>query len=345
MRPPSLIFGDEHMWVELQPLLLSLGFRLRPRYDPNWIPSWTNTSEPGQYEDSLGLCIDYNIVDATRIEDGKKVVLKRVATASEELQIIKYLCSISDRRNRTIPLIGIIPLPDNLTSLLVMPYLRRFNHPPFHCRAEFLEAMRQFLEGLEFMHELNVSHFDITPQNLMMDESRVVPGGSHFCFPHSHTGFPGVFSWENRCSVGPVDYYYIDFGLSMYFRDGKNAALTTGTLRTFKKIPELSQTAPYNPFKVDIFQLGLTMGKLIETYPALSAFRPVSERMMSPNPQDRPDPADSLAELNRIAARMSPQKLSAPILEKKGLVSHLARKVVSVYCKDYPPPQRYESLE
>ncbi|KAJ6460727.1 hypothetical protein DFH09DRAFT_1496906, partial [Mycena vulgaris] len=160
-----------------------------------------------------------------------------------------------------------------------------------------------------------------------------------FCAPRTHTGFPGVFSWENRCCVGPVNYYYIDFGLSMYFPGGKDTALTTGTLRTFKTIPELSLTVPYNPFKVDIFQLGLTMGNLIDTYPALSAFRPVSERMMSSNPQDRPDPADSLAQLNSIAARMSPQKLGAPILEKKGLVSYFVQKVVSTYRKDYTPPQ------
>ncbi|KAJ6489428.1 hypothetical protein DFH09DRAFT_1454750 [Mycena vulgaris] len=93
----------------------------------------------------------------------------------------------------------------------------------------------------------------------------------------------------------------------MYFPGGKDSALTTGTLRTFKTIPELSLTVPYNPFKVDIFQLGLTMGNLID--------------------------------LNSIAARMSPEKLGAPILEKKGLVSYFVRKVVSTYRKDYTPPQ------
>ncbi|KAJ7435028.1 kinase-like domain-containing protein [Mycena galericulata] len=271
----------------------------------------------------------YNVVDATCIEDDKKVVLKKVASDSVELAILQYLSKIPDPRNRTIPLLKIIPLPpDNSQSLLVMPFTRRFNHPPFHCRAEFLEAMRSFLEGLQFMHDNHVCHFDIAPQNLMMDETRVVPAGSHFCRPESHTGLPGVFSWENRCSVGPVDYYYIDFGLSMYFPEGKDAALITATLRTFPTIPELSPTVPYNPFKVDIFQLGLTMQKLIKTYPALSAFRPVAQRMMSPSPRDRPDPADSLAQLNGIAARISSHKLSAPILEKKGVARYLARNLV-----------------
>ncbi|KAJ7468309.1 kinase-like domain-containing protein [Mycena galericulata] len=336
---------NERMWLELYPFLLSSGFKLRPRYDPNYVPPWTITDEPGDYEECIPLTGYYNVVDATCIEDGKKVVLKRVASDSEEQAILQYLSQIPDPRNRTIPLLRIIPLPpDSSQSLLVMPFTRRFNHPPFHCRAEFLEAMRSFLEGLQFMHDNHVCHFDIAPQNLMMDETRVVPAGSHFCRPESHTGLPGVFSWENRCSVGPVDYYYIDFGLSMYFPDGKDTALTTGTLRTFKTIPELSLTVPYNPFKVDIFQLGLTMQKLIKTYPALSAFRPVAQRMMSPNPRDRPDPADSLAQLNSIAARISSHKLSAPILEKKGVARYLARNVVSIFQKDYPPSRRYEDL-
>ncbi|KAJ7117974.1 kinase-like domain-containing protein [Mycena crocata] len=335
---------SEHIWVDMQPFLLSVGYRLRPRYDPDWIPSWKG-KKIGEYEDSLGLYIYCNMVDAIRIEDGKKVVLKRVETASTELAIIKYLSEIRDPRNHTIPLFDILAVPpDNSFSLLVMPNARVFNHPPFHCRSEFVEAMRQYLEGLELMHEHNICHFDIAPQNLLMDESHVVPAGSHFCSPKSHTGFPGVFSWENRCSVSPVAYYYIDFGLSMYFPNGKEAALTTATLRTFKTIPELSLTVPYNPFKVDIFQLGLMMHNLIKKYPALSAFRPVAVRMMSPKPEDRPDPAESLSQFNNVVARISSKKLGAPIVEKQGLFLYCVRKVITVCRKNYPPSRRYENL-
>jgi serine/threonine protein kinase len=105
---------------------------------------------------------------------------------------------------------------------------------------------------------------DIAPQNMVMDESRVIPKGSHFVNPRTHTGFYGFFSWNDRCSVGPVDYSYIDFGLSLYFPGGKDTARHLGTLRTFPTIPELSQIVPYNPFKVDIFQLGLTIHKIID---------------------------------------------------------------------------------
>ncbi|KAF8217734.1 kinase-like domain-containing protein [Mycena galopus ATCC 62051] len=285
-------------------------------------------------------------LDAIRESDGTKVVLKWMKTTSNELRCIKHLSNISDPRNRTIPVLDIIPLPNDIHTLVVMPYARRFNHPAFHCRAEFVEAMRQFLEGLEFMHEHNICHFDIAPQNLLMDETRVVPRGSHFCYPKTHTGYFGVFSWENRCSVSPVDYYYIDFGLSMHYPAGKDTASWTGTLRTFPTIPELSRTVPCNPFKVDIFQLGLTMANVIKEYPALRAFRPVAKRMMRTNPSERPEPAQSLQEFNSIVERMSPDKLRAPILRKTGAVTYFARKVAGMFRrrKDYPPTERYEGL-
>ncbi|KAJ6489430.1 hypothetical protein DFH09DRAFT_948109 [Mycena vulgaris] len=201
----------EYFWVKTQPFLLSVGYRLRPRYEPDWIPSWTiATNQPDKYvyEDSLRILLACNALDAITVDDGKKVVLKRVKTDSTEVKIIKLLSKSSDPQNHTIPLLKVIalPPPHNSSTILVMPHTRRFHHPPFHCRAEFVEAMQQFSEGFQFMHEHKICHFDIAPQNLMMDESRVVPAGSHFCAPRTHTGFPGIFSWENRCCVGPVNY-------------------------------------------------------------------------------------------------------------------------------------------
>lgn len=44
----------ERFWVEHQPFLLSRGYRLRPRYDPDWIPSWTKSKKyPTLCEDSI----------------------------------------------------------------------------------------------------------------------------------------------------------------------------------------------------------------------------------------------------------------------------------------------------
>ncbi|KAJ7150960.1 hypothetical protein C8R43DRAFT_887005, partial [Mycena crocata] len=125
-----------------------VGSTLRARYQPDWIPSWLETRKPGNSKDSLGLIIAYEVLDAaTRIRDNSKVALKRVETESQKMEIFEYLPSLRDERKPTTPLLEIIYVPPaNSISVLVMPYTRRFNHPAFHCRAEFIEAMQQFLE-------------------------------------------------------------------------------------------------------------------------------------------------------------------------------------------------------
>ena len=90
------------------------------------------------------------MLDATRIHDGVKVVLKRVRAMGDEIRIALYLSSDklrSDPRNRTVPILDVIPVHDDPEVVfLVTPYLHEFHSPPFHCRAEFIEAIRQFLQ-------------------------------------------------------------------------------------------------------------------------------------------------------------------------------------------------------
>jgi hypothetical protein len=89
-------------------------------------------------------------MDAMRVEDDTMVVLKRIPAASEELRIALHLSSdkmCSDPRNRIAHVLDTIILPDDKESaLIVVPYLRRFDSPPFHCCSEFIEALRQFIQ-------------------------------------------------------------------------------------------------------------------------------------------------------------------------------------------------------
>lgn len=48
----------EMRWVGLQPYLLSRGYCLRPRYQPDWVPSWSGTNiHPADCEDSINLVV------------------------------------------------------------------------------------------------------------------------------------------------------------------------------------------------------------------------------------------------------------------------------------------------
>jgi hypothetical protein len=90
------------------------------------------------------------VLDAIRISDNQKVVLKKVRTASYEIPVAQLLSSPAlrnDPRNHTIPLLDVIPLPaDDDWALLVMPALLEFQKLPFRRVGEFCEAAMQYLQ-------------------------------------------------------------------------------------------------------------------------------------------------------------------------------------------------------
>ena len=98
----------------------------------------------------------------------------------------------------------------------------------------------------------------------MMDESRVVPAGSHFMRPYGHDGVNFNLTWKHRCTVAPVQYFYIDFGLSGWYPQGHESATAVGVAGQIKDLPEFSSSAPYNLFKLDIGQLGRTILRVIQ---------------------------------------------------------------------------------
>jgi hypothetical protein len=89
------------------------------------------------------------VIDAVRVEDDVKVILKHVPTTTQELPTARYLSSealLSDPRNRAVRILDVILLPgDDKWALLVMPYLRQFDDPHFQFRAECVEFFRQSL--------------------------------------------------------------------------------------------------------------------------------------------------------------------------------------------------------
>ena len=58
-----------------------------------------------------------------------------------------------------------------------------------------------------------------------------------------------------RLEVG-VKYYFVDYGISSYFPPGSQRELVLGIAGRDRDVPELSNSVPYDPFKVDIFTIG-----------------------------------------------------------------------------------------
>lgn len=93
----------------------------------------------------------YPLIDATRLSDGSKVVIK-VVNVTEDVPILEYLNSpqlLSDKRNHTVPIYDKIPVPDDEERVwIVMPFLLDLDTFafPFCFVSEVVECVSQFLE-------------------------------------------------------------------------------------------------------------------------------------------------------------------------------------------------------
>ncbi|KAJ7156504.1 hypothetical protein C8R43DRAFT_1087297 [Mycena crocata] len=326
------IYKFEEWWVQHQPFFLTRGYSLRSRYHPSWVPTWKLPENegvlPNRFEDDLSMEPRGKVLDAVRIADGAKVVLKRVLLHKfkYELQTIRLLDdlrkTVPDSRNRTVPLLEVIPLPDdNESVIIVMPMYRIFDDPPFQQLSEVVEAFHQFLEGLEYMHSRGIAHRrlplnflsrDPCHRNLAMDATNVVPSGWHFRAPWSSDGGLDDIHSVPRASVAPVQYFFLDFGLSEFFPDGIETAKAYGKVGLNKNAPEMSNKH-YNPFKMDVYQLGNVFMDLIQKYEGLEKFRSLAVDMAAPVAETRPTAAEALTTFEKVLSTLSPVQLNAAI--------------------------------
>ncbi|KAJ7467078.1 hypothetical protein FB451DRAFT_1484177 [Mycena latifolia] len=96
--------------------------------------------------------------------------------------------------------------------ITVIPLLR--TQPMFDTFGEAIDFFSQVLEGVKFMHDHIVAHWDCFGSNIMMDGSRMFPDGFHPMSPKRKRDFySGRAKFYTR-TQRPPKYYLIDFGLS-----------------------------------------------------------------------------------------------------------------------------------
>ncbi|KAI0334855.1 hypothetical protein GY45DRAFT_1242123 [Cubamyces sp. BRFM 1775] len=302
---------QEIQWRERQEFLQSRGYLLRPRYHRDWVPSWRGKSPDAviDAEDGFQLPFRTNVIDATRESDGALVYLKRVRTNSLELQILSYLSSDElrqDPRNHCVPLLDVLPDPIDLNmSIMVMPFLRYIDYPPFETVEDVFGCLDQVLEGLVFIHDQGVAHRDCAYKNIMMDASALFPRGFH---PVAQTALPDAVTSAPVLSrsAARVHYYFIDFGISTRF-DPKSSSprLVTGKDGLDQEPPELSKTIPYDPFKLDVFLIGnLVRSRIQAKYTNLTVLEPLIAQMVHPDPAQRPTAAEAYRRFQAIRRKI-----------------------------------------
>ncbi|RPD57198.1 hypothetical protein L226DRAFT_113083 [Lentinus tigrinus ALCF2SS1-7] len=278
----EVYWKDRYFWLDER------GYTLRPRYHPKWKPSWIGTKrKPVFCEDSISI-LGPREMDATRQSDGRLVFMKSAKNHTTEIEIAQYLSEQHHSENHCVPIFEVLEDPyDPRYSLLVMPYLRPFNDPEFGTIGEFMEFVRQTLEGLAFLHEHRVAHRDIGAANVMMDGRALYPEGHHPVRLNYSPDAVHEIRPLSRSSCG-VRYYFIDFGLSTRFKEGESS-LVLGRAGRDKQIPELSSDVPYDAYQADVFALGnLYYKEFVSKYHGLELIQPLIDMMKWPNPAQRP---------------------------------------------------------
>ncbi|EJC99800.1 uncharacterized protein FOMMEDRAFT_127984 [Fomitiporia mediterranea MF3/22] len=281
------------------------GYLLRPRFRPDWIPSWLNTNKsPLLFEDSFFNPMPM-IIDAKRMSDGTQVIIKAVERNAKESNIGLYLSSgdhANDSENHCIPFYEIVR-DDEAPSLefIIMPLLRPFNDPPFFSVDEVLDFMQQTLQGLGFMHKLGVAHRDCSDENIMFDAAEMYPKGFHASL-WSFDAAGNVARPLRRSDVRSVKYYFTDFGLSSRFKEGE-PRLVSGREGLDQDVPELSSFKTYDPFAVDIYILGNVFKRHLTTkFTNIQFLTPLVESMTQQVPEKRPSSADALKQFNELVS-------------------------------------------
>ncbi|KZP34441.1 hypothetical protein FIBSPDRAFT_772076 [Athelia psychrophila] len=341
-RPSGLhaeLDEDEAFWRDHQVWLQQCGYMLRPRYMPDWTPSWDNTKVSRlEREDGQISVLPYLIFDATRISDGAQVALKLIKPSKDPLEqeTMTYFSTgsvASDPRNHCAPIYEALKVPDvDDRVILVMPLLRWTDDPPFETIGEVVDFFGQVIEGLQFMHEHCVAHRDCTSVNIMMDGA-MYPDGFHPVITDKNRNFSGPARGFTRTERRPK-YYFIDFGMSRRYRSEDMPILDEPFRGGDKTVPEFRNvTGLLNPFPTDVYGIGNGMRtKIMQVYRGLEFMEPLVGDMVQDDPDKRPTIDQISQRFSEIRAKLSSNKLRSRIAKREeNIVAGLFRGIAHLY--------------
>ncbi|KAI0294559.1 hypothetical protein BC826DRAFT_1104616 [Russula brevipes] len=312
----------EKGWSDRQMDLEKVGYMLRRRYRPGWKPSWVGTKkfftevEDGQAQ------LRRVVMDATRISDGKPVMLKAplLSEGPYELQLNRLFSFeplLSDPRNHCAPLLDLIELP-NEPPIMVHAQLRPFYDPPMQTYGEFVAFFGQLCEGIQFMHENNVAHRDCTSENIMLDPSGMYPESFHPVAVNRSRDFRKKAKAYSR-TRRPPRYLLIDLGLSRRYDPENGPPLDTPLPGGDKSAPEHQDPVTLcNPFPTDIYYIGnLVRESFVQEYHGFEFIQPLIADMTLDDPQKRPTAQEVVSRFEGIKSSLSVWKLRSRVVRRK----------------------------
>ncbi|KAJ8588515.1 hypothetical protein M405DRAFT_882102 [Rhizopogon salebrosus TDB-379] len=320
-RRPGALSASEVWWCQQYQWLKARGYLLRPRYAPEWIPSWDGSQrDPFSCEDGQGLEFG-RIIDATRVSDGLYISLK-VLNKSEfphEVHIGQYFMAerlASDPKNHCVPFLDVLSVPNEEDKqIIVMPLLLEFTRPRFDTFGEVVECFRQLFEGLLFMHNNHVAHRDCMSRNIMMDAKSLYVEPYHPVEPRMKRDFSGHAGHYTR-TQRPPKYYFIDFGLSRQYDAHENNPLEYPIFGGDKSVPEFQSRVdvPLNPFPTDVYYLGnVIRQEFLTTKTGFDFLKPLVDDMVQNDPNKRPTMNVVVERFDTIRQQLSTWKLRSRV--------------------------------
>ncbi|KAG1751144.1 kinase-like domain-containing protein [Suillus lakei] len=321
-RRPGALTVYEVWWCQQYQWLKGKGYLLRPRYAPEWVPSWEGLQcHPFTCEDG-NISRFSQIIDATRMSDGLYISLKVVNKLDHphEVDIGQYFMMehvVSDPKNHCVPFLDVLSVPnEDEKQILVMPLLLDFTKPRFDTVGEVVECLRQLFEGLLFMHANHVAHRDCMSRNIMMDAKDLYPEPYHPVQPHMKRDFSGYVKHFTR-TQRPPKYYLIDFGLSRRYDATEENPLEYPIFGGDKSVPEFQKNAdvPMNPFPTDIYYLGnVIREQFLYTRSGLEFLKPLVDDMVQDDPSRRPTMEVVVKRFDSIRQNLSTWKLRSRVI-------------------------------
>lgn len=93
--------------------------------------------------------------------------------------------------------------------------------------------------------------------NLMVESAKLIPDGDvSILLQYKTDDWSRYIKPVVRRSVAPLKYFFIDFEMAVRYPPEEQNPLAIGRVGQERNVPELSDTVPYNPFKLDVYQLG-----------------------------------------------------------------------------------------
>ncbi|KAI9451013.1 hypothetical protein BJY52DRAFT_1419337 [Lactarius psammicola] len=308
-RQRGTLVNSELWWRDRYRDIQERGYKLRPRYQPDWEPSWIKSKKDFFLVEDGQSTITRAVMDAVRERDGLPVMLKRVPESHK---------------------------------IMVFPLLRPFDRPQFQTFGEFVAFFTQMCEviqnftslasrynsrlvtqGLQFMHQHNVAHRykppslvpDCTANNVMFEPSGMYPTGFHPVKLNRNRDFKGKATAYTR-TQRPPRYLFIDLGLSRQYptRDVTDEPLHGGD----KSAPEIKSRKWSNPFHTDVYYIGnLVRVEFMRKYHGFPFMEELIDAMTDEDPAKRPSIEEVIERFKVVQGSLRSAKLRSALTSKK----------------------------